>query len=269
MNPRLQKIQDILRQLHLLHATEQVRYTFRRLMLQQKNSAFKRANPNFSLPPANLAFDAYGTVDWEFYEQSGKALANRIAKEIFKHNGPKISSVFEWGCGPARVIRHLPACMPDTKIFGSDYNPQTIAWCQTHIPEITFLKNNLNPPLSFQDSFFDSIYAISVFTHLSESVCLSWISELNRVLARDGTIMIWTNGDYIANFLLREEREAYNEARFIVRDKYAEGKKMYLSFHPPTWVRNTLLKDFDVLKHYSGGFSGMEQDIWIAKSRKM
>lgn len=50
-----------------------------------------------------------------------------------------------------------------------------------------------------------------------------------------------------------------------MRGNYVEGKKFYLTFHSPKWVRGELLKDCEVLAHYPGGFTGKEQDFWIAR----
>ena len=103
--------------------------------------------------------------------------------------------VLEWGCGPGRVIRHLPALLNEATIIGSDFNSESIDWCSKHILDVTFVKNELEPPLPFEKNLFDFIYAISVFTHLSESSCHQWIDELVRIIKPNGILMIWTNGD--------------------------------------------------------------------------
>ena len=69
----------------------------------------------------------------------------------------------------------------------------------------------------------------------------------------------------ISRFMLSEEKQRYAEGEFVVRDRFQEGKKMFLSFHPPQWVRKNLLSRFDILKYYPGGFKGSGQDVWVVR----
>jgi ubiquinone/menaquinone biosynthesis C-methylase UbiE len=269
MNPKLQKMQYALRRLHILRCVEWLRYWNIRRRNWKKNIEFRKKYPNFDLPPQYLVFDAHGTIDWESYMSNGSKLAEKISIELGRlMTQDKIQMVLEWGCGPGRVIRHLPKFLENARIFGTDYNAESIDWCNKYLPSVKFVKNELKPPLTFPENSFDFIYAISVFTHLSEEVCIQWIHELSRVLKPNGILMVWTNGDYISNFLLPKEKQKYLLREFVFRDQYEEGKKMFLSFHHPEWVRNKLLVGYDILEHYSGGFSGTEQDVWIARIHK-
>lgn len=269
MNPKLQRSQDILRKLNLLSAVEQMRFRLQVWRNDSDNQLFQAKYPDFHLPPAHLAFDAHGHVNWRIYRESGTVVANQLAQVLQESRAPASSAssrhILEWGCGPGRVIRHLQARMPTDKLYGSDYNPESIAWCTANIPNVTFIENGLHPPLQFQSEFFDAVYAISVITHLSEPVCHEWVTELKRIIKPQGILVLWSNGDHIAESLLPEEKRRYGQGEFTERTNYKEGKKMYLSFHPPTWVRQSLLSEFEVIKHYPGGFSGNEQDVWIAR----
>ncbi|MDZ7626597.1 MAG: class I SAM-dependent methyltransferase [Ignavibacteriaceae bacterium] len=116
--------------------------------------------------------------------------------------------ILEWGCGPARIIRHLPRLLNDScEIYGSDYNSKTIVWCKKIFPEFNFSKNNLQPPLEFENNFFDIIYATSVFTHLSEEMHYAWMNELKRVCKPNGIIFLTTHGDNCKPKLTPEELE--------------------------------------------------------------
>jgi len=46
------------------------------------------------------------------------------------------------------------------------------------------------PPLPFPDNSFDLIYAVSVFTHLSEEHQRTWLPELRRVLRPGGRLLL-------------------------------------------------------------------------------
>lgn len=223
------------------------------------------------LPPVHLAFDAYDAPKWKFYKESGDATA-RFIKELtekyFDSNRP-VKSIYEWGCGPGRVIRHLPKQFGDfVEIHGSDYNAETIEWCKKNIPGVHFDLNELAPPLIYFDNKFDFIYCISVFTHLSEENGLKWAQELFRILKHGGILILTTLGENSFNTeLLPGEKTKYINKGIIVRGKYTEGRKMYLTFHNPEYVRQTLLKKFEVLEHIPNGFPYVSQEYWVARKK--
>ena len=123
----------------------------------------------------------------------------------------------------------------------------------------------MHPPLEFNDNKFDFIYAISVFTHLSENVALEWIRELMRVTKPGGNWMIWTNGKQFVEYLLPEEKKQYDAGKYVTRSNYKEGKKMFLSCQSPAWIRDNYFKDLEVIEHLEGGFTGHHQDIWLVR----
>jgi len=260
------KIQYFLRRLGLLALAERIRYVRELWRYKSTNQQFRNENPTFVLPPPHLAFDAYSAPDWYYYKQSGEKSAEFIYKMAKKYLIDP-AAIYEWGCGPARIIRHLPGIAGgDIQIFGSDYNPETIEWAQKSISGVSFDLNMLNPPLVYENEIFDLIYAISVFTHLSEQNALTWIDELYRVLKRNGILLITTTGELnYQTELLNHERKVYESKGVVVRDQYPEGKKMYLTNHNPAYVRSTLLRKFKILEHVPNGFPMMKQDLWIAR----
>ncbi len=95
-------------------------------------------------------------------------LARFVAGLVRAHLDRPSPRICEWGCGPARTIRHLAGELADRTpvLFGTDYNSETIAWCRRNIAGVTFEVNGLEPPLPFPAAWFDAVYALSVFTHL-------------------------------------------------------------------------------------------------------
>lgn len=262
------KVQNLLRKTHLLKTTEYFQYLFRTWSLKKSNRDFVDSNPNFPLPPAHLAYDAYSAPDWNFYKKSGEGTANFLLEIIGKYLlDKKKIAVYEWGCGPGRVIRNLPAKLPNgSSVYGSDYNQETIEWCKKNLKEINFSLNELNPPLPYKDVQFDFAYCISVFTHLSETNGLMWADELYRVLKPGGLLVITTAGDYsYETDLLAHEKELYKERGIVTRGEYEEGKKMYLARHNPAYVKDTLLKKFEFLEHSTAGFPFISQDFWLVR----
>jgi len=72
-------------------------------------------------------------------------------------------------------------------VHGSDYNPRLVRWCRESLPFADFRVNGLQPPLPYADGELEFVYAISIFTHLTEALQDAWLQELARVLAPGGT----------------------------------------------------------------------------------
>lgn len=264
------RIQSLLRSTRLLSLADRARYYVKVWILRKRNKKFISENPDFALPPSYLAFDAYSSSHWEFYKVSGEQTVPFLKKITDRYfpGDHKLSSILEWGCGPARITRQMPFAFKDADIYASDYNSRTIEWCRRHIQGVKFIKNELSPPMSFPDEKFDFIYAISVFTHLSETNCLSWARELHRLLKPGGILLITTdsNSVYQKEFL-PGEKKMYNTKGIVVKGQYEEGKKMYLTRHSPVYIREKLLQSFEILEHVPEVFPFMKQDYWIAGKR--
>jgi ubiquinone/menaquinone biosynthesis C-methylase UbiE len=161
------------------------------------------------------------------------------------------------------VIRHCArTCGPRITLYGTDYNQETVAWCRDHLDGITFHVNGLAPPLPFADAFLDCVYAISVLTHLSEDRHFDWINELARVVRPGGIVVLTTHGDASRDRLLESEKLRYAAGELVVRGQVQEGKKWYLAYQSAAFMRDQLLKNWEVVSHtpYS-----TTQDAWVAR----
>jgi SAM-dependent methyltransferase len=262
-----QRIQRFLRDTRLLSVAEKLRYFATVVRLHRSNREFVAANPGFRLPPRALAYDAYSAPDWTFYKNSGLGTAEFFARLVATYlPGDEPLRILEWGCGPARVIRHLAAAIGRTAdVYGSDYNLATIAWCQQNISGISFVSNSLEPPLPFDAACFDFIYAISVFTHLSEATSQRWIGELRRLTRPNGIVVLTTNGDSRQSIMLPDELQSYRTKGIVVRDGVEEGKRCFVATHSPDYARKLLFGDFEVLRHVPAGFPYNSQDYWVLR----
>jgi len=267
----LQPIPRLLRVLGLLNQVEKVRYITAVMASYRKNAVFCRDNPGFAVPPKHLAYDAYNRLDWSFYKTSGEQTAIYFAgiiKNYEKQTESAPLNILEWGCGPGRVVRHLPSLFGSRgQIYGTDYNAETVHWCKKNIPQVHFEINGLYPPLNFEDERFDAVYAISVFTHLSEEIGRLWINELERITASKGLIVFTVNGDSLKRYLLPDELAKYESYGFVERSNYQEGKKWFSTFHSPQYVAKSFLTHMEVLEHRTDGFYANIQDVWIARKR--
>lgn len=236
------------------------------------NRRFRQAHPGFPVPPLYILWDAQSYTGYAQYHKSGATIAKKYWQlfrtyTITRDDGNAAPQrVLEWGCGPARIVRHLPSLAAADGIaaefYGTDYNPKSIAWAQANLPEVQFTLNTLAPPLPFPDHHFDFLYCRSVFTHLSEPLHFAWIRELQRVVRPGGLISLSTQGLAHRQRLDAAERERFDRGELVLRTLAKEGKLMYSAFQPPQFVRERLLAGLSVLRHDTPAAT---QEIWVVR----
>ena len=260
------KLIDGLRRAGVLRFADWVKYWLHRARVFAANLEFKRSNPEFRLPPLDLAFDAYNNVDWNHYKRVGKLHAGVFSNIVDRRTTARDLSILEWGCGPGRLIRHMNELLDgrSLQLTGADYNKRTIDWCRKNLPGIDFLRNDLMPPLAVADDQYDVVYCFSVFTHLSEDAQKAWTAELRRVLKPGGLLICSTHGDQYRHLLTSKvDVDTYEAGSVVIKGKYVEGKKWYLAIHPEKFVKDVLLADFgDITRIYVGEDKQLLQDVW-------
>ena len=112
-----------------------------------------------------------------------------------------------------------------------------------------------------------SIYALSVFTHLTEPVGLAWIDELSRVLKPGGHLLITTHGDHYRDGLVaRRPGPLRPRARPSSALPGREGSNDCATFHPPAYVRDRLARGLEVVDHRpEGALGNPRQDVWLLR----
>lgn len=262
-----QQLVDLSRKLYLLSLLEFSNCICSILKNYRANKKFLRENPSFVPPPLALSYDAYAHTNLQTYLNTGYTHAEFFSQLIKQFCGTKSLSILDFGCGPARLLRHMNDLLPGNTFFASDYNIRTINWCRRHIKNVEFTINGLNPPLSFASNYFDVVYSLSVFTHLSSSNQLNWLNELKRVLKPEGVALITLHGDYYRDKLLPREKINFDLNNVVIRDKVFEGKRSFSAFHPPEYVRSKLFRDWTIVKHIPAPITHhLAQDIWIIRN---
>ena len=91
--------------------------------------------------------------------------------------------VLHFGCGAGRTLRHFLAEAQQAEFHGCDIDAKSVDWMAEHlVPPLNVFQSGEQPPLPRPDRFFDLVYALSVFTHVSDHWS-EWLLELHRVLA--------------------------------------------------------------------------------------
>lgn len=244
--------------------TADVRTVRREIRLRRRG-----APDGLPLPPPSLTFDVIGSRWASVYYDSGVLIADDLAMQLERAGRPLqgFSAVLDFGCGCGRVIRHMPG-RTDAKLYGSDYNPRLVAWCQAHLPFGTFQTNQFHPPLSFEADTFDLFYARSVFTHLAEDLQRAWIQELARVLQPGGALCFTTHGALLAASLDGSQRAAFDRGEFVMTFPEAEGKNLCAVYESPAFVTRHLTDGFDLLSVVEGrDREHLRQDLYLLKKR--
>lgn len=258
-----------LRNLRLRKFANMVQFLLKTAQHSSENTKFIREHPSFTLPPQHLIFDANHSVSWSNYYETGKRQAKLLAEIFLKHRSHSSKAkILEWGVGPGRIIRHLHENFDgvEVELFGCDYNAESIRWCQENLGSIVFQQNSLLPPTSFAEFGFDFVYAISIFTHLSEYSQHAWLSEMKRILRDDGIFVFTTQGRCYRELLTSKEREVFDEHKIVVRSSDHEGKKLYSSFASHQCVEKMLSEiGFRILSYAPGPDSGFSQDLWVVR----
>jgi ubiquinone/menaquinone biosynthesis C-methylase UbiE len=261
-----QIIKSVLETLHLGKAADYIRFGWQYL---QNYDAIKKAKAQWPSEPFPKPFMIYETfkLNYERYWLSGLEDAQFIYQAILPYKNLNQARLLEWGCGPGRIIRHWPKLLgKDAQVNGTDYNTDYIRWCTQNLKGIQFKTNQLLPPLAFDAGSMDVVYAISIFTHLSEASIIAWIHDMYRVLDKNGIFYFTTHGDITKRHLLSQEMAQYDAGRIVVRGNVKEGYRMYCTYHPPQYMQTCIeAAGFKVLQHIPGQEKdwGLEQDIWI------
>ena len=258
---------DRLRKWHLLGAVDRAHLWVRQVYHWPANQRFSRRNPGIAMPPAPLAFEEYGQVNNAEIYQSGLTHAAYFADHINAQPGSESKRIVEWGCGAARILRHLPGLIrdPTPELIGLDVDRDAVAWANQQLPDLHIRLVAPQPPLPLSSASYDALYHYSVLTHLSGHSVHRWCEELARILKPGGIMVGTTHGDSYWNILLPDEQDRYAAGQPVIRSRYREGRKYFLSFFPPSFMVDLLSEYFSSVTHVPGTTSHtVPQDTWIA-----
>lgn len=220
---------------------------------------------SFPYPPSKLIFTIIA-IPWvsEFYK-SGKIIFNDMNK-MFAENKIELAeraNILDFGCGCGRLIRHF-ASEKKYNLYGSDLNPDLIAWCSSNLSFGKFTCNNLLPPLNCENNFFDLVYARSVFTHLGKEAQFEWINEMRRILKPGGLFYFTTHGRNTIAPLSIEEQNKFNRDEIVLHSFFGEGDNKYSSYQSYKWTKENLLNGFQLAGFQEGSSNPhLRQDVYI------
>ena len=224
------------------------------------------------LPSKKLIFDVAGSEDADWFLKAGKMGQEAISEMMERHHIriSEMTAVLDFGCGVGRVLRHF-AHITGPQYHGTDYNPALIQWAKQNLKFASFKVNKFMDRLDYADGQFDLVYALSVFTHLTEEQGLFWIKELTRVTKPGGCLYITTHGKkhYWPHVGL-DDRPRFRRGELVVYSTEKAGQNECAAFHPKRYVRKVLARGLKVIDYQSQGARGNPlQDAWLIQKPKI
>jgi len=221
----------------------------------------------YPYPPNKLIFLIIAVIWVSEYYESGKTIFKDLVKQLNKNNIDvnKFKNILDFGCGVGRLIRHF-TIYSNVSLFGTDYNYELIDWASENLTFGEFSKNELEPPLYFENDKFDFVYARSVFTHLGEDLQKAWSKEIYRILKPGGIFYFTTHGLNTTGSLEESEVKKFNRNELVVENVSIEGDNKCATFESKEYVEQNLLYGFKLIDHIPGREDEhLKQDIYLVQ----
>jgi SAM-dependent methyltransferase len=206
----------------------------------------ERPYPPFELATRVLSLDGWGEP-FAAYERLGaetKAALLDLLPTDWSFEGKR---VLDFGCGAGRTLRHFLAEAESGELWGADIDIASIAWLEANLcPPLHALRSRPAPPLELEGGSFDLIWAISVFTHLTDH-SLAWLAELHRLLRPEGLLMASYTGRWSSEPLAGEPWDEDRVGMNVLRHDqgWDDGGPMVLM--SDWWVREHWGRAFELV----------------------
>jgi len=122
-------------------------------------------------------------MDLKLYKQSIDAFKSHITSG---------DNVLDLGCGPGNVSKYLFDCDNTLKIFGIDLSVEMINLARINAPEIEFYVGDIRNLKEFAYKKYEAIIAAFCLPFLYDTEASSFISNISKMLKRNGTLYLST-----------------------------------------------------------------------------
>jgi glycosyltransferase involved in cell wall biosynthesis/cyclopropane fatty-acyl-phospholipid synthase-like methyltransferase len=143
-------------------------------------------------PPDDLVQVTSGVDCQENFAKHGVDIFSALDANCVK---PLLESkrILDFGCGCGRLSRMFKGFRGE--LHGCDIDRRLVNWMQKNLTFMKVKQSSVRPPLPYDNSFFDTIISISIFSHLKESDQDLFLRELARVSAPGGQLLITVHGE--------------------------------------------------------------------------
>ena len=231
------------------------------------------------VPPGWLVQAFTGVPDARNFMADGQREASLYLEWYEKWFGrlPDEVRVLDFGCGCGRVLQHLPQ-RGSRQYFGIDLHRDAVDWLRMAQPSAQVYYGSETPPLDTAIGEIDFLYAISVFTHLSEQHEAAWMAEWKRILKDGSALFVTFRGeDWLEQHSTPQHRELIlegmekNGGRFFQAHSFWEGifPAFYGgAYHTHEFVKRTWGQEFEILEILPCDRTQNRQNLAIMRTRK-
>jgi len=176
------------------------------------------------------------------------------------------AGVLDFGCGCGRVLRYLRGQSPG-RFHGTDIDPEAIAWCRAHLPNLAqWDVNGHAPPLRYEAGAFDLIYAVSVFTHLDEARQFTWLEEMRRVTKPGGLLILTVHGAAYDGKVAMPERGILHKVRKTGMFRPGGLPDYYqTTYHTQRYVENEWSRFFTIRDYRERGMNNHQDAVLLSR----
>jgi len=153
--------------------------------------------------------------------------------DIFEGLGKPIRKnhkLLDFGVGWGRIARFFMRELPLDNIHGIDVMEEFINICKQTFRNENFQVTSPFPPSHIPDEAFNFIVGYSVFSHLSENACSSWMHEFYRILAPGGMVALTTRGRPFFDYCESQNgtsHKGYLAALSKLFDDFSDARRRY------------------------------------------
>lgn len=189
----------------------------------------------------------------------------------------------DFGGSSGRVARAVKAAFLNSEVHVCDPNAKTIRWLQANNNFMTASVSSQYPPLVYGNSYFDAIFAVSIWSHFAQSAARQWLLEMHRILQKDGILVLSTHGWQAVRYYSNIRALTDVRLRKVQADLNVHGFSFYDSFGPKgdwgvinpkaewgqaffthSWLYATVKSHFVILAHVVG-LMGDNQDVYVLR----
>ncbi len=205
---------------------------------------------DFPIPPAEL-LQRIGPMGEEdpggTYERTGREHRELIEATLPADWAWAGRRVLDFGCGSGRILRQFAPEAGEAEFWGCDIDRPSIEWLQSNLsPPFHLFESEQVADLPQEDGFFDLIYALSVYTHLTDNWA-GWMLEHHRVLKPGGLLFATFLGEGMIEQLIGETWDEDRIGRNSLLHDHPWELGGPVTFNSPWWIRSHWGRAFEII----------------------
>ena len=272
MNLLLQPyFKNIFYRLHITDLLDAFLYRLQLIKHKKENKEYLQNHPGIALPKDYILYETY-QLNYRKFIEDGKLAASEIISWTNPYLTTTTPRILDWGCGAARITRHIFIHKPNASVYGCDTNETIIEWNRNSEINATFSVIDHFTPTLYAPDFFDLVFGFSVLTHIDTGQQIEWIKELHRILDTNGILLITTQGCHYIQKLLPVEKREFSSTGMITKSFRKKGHRLMSTYHDAAIFKQLLTPYFEVLE-FQEGSSNQEkaggQDLWILRKKSI